>query len=58
MIMVIKWTDKKFESTYSKLTKEIKLLRNSIRDNYNSMQGNVSTLLTKVKDLCPQNVDF
>ena len=55
---MIKWTDKKFESMYSKLTKEIELLRNSIRDNFNSMQENVSTISTKVKDLCSQNVDF
>ena len=60
MIMVIKWTDKKFKSMYSKLTEGIELLRNSVRDNYNSMQENVSTFLTKVKDLymCSQNVDL
>ena len=58
--MVIKWTDKKFKSMYSKLTEGIELLRNSVRDNYNSMQENVSTFLTKVKDLymCSQNVDL
>ena len=43
--------DKKFESMYSKFTKEIELLSNSIRDNYNSMQEIVSTLSTEVKDL-------
>ena len=50
--------DKKFESTFSKFTKKLELLSNSIRDNYNSMQENVSTLLTKVKDLYSQNVDL
>ena len=45
---------------YSKLTEGIELLRNSVRDNYNSMQENVSTFLMKVKDLymCSQNVDL
>ena len=58
-IFIIKWTDKKFESMYSKLTEGIEL-RNSVRDNYNSMQENASTFLTKVKDLymCSQNVDL
>ena len=48
--------NKKFESMYSKFTKELELLSNSIRDNYNFMQENVSTSLTKVKDLYSQNV--
>ena len=50
--------DKKFESLYSKFIKELELLSNSIRDNYNSMQENVSTLSTKAKDLYSQNVDL
>lgn len=43
---------------YSKFTKEIELLSTSIRGNYNSMQENVSTLSTKVKDLYSQNVNL
>ena len=50
--------DKKFEAMYSKFTKELELLSSSIRDNYNSMQENVSTLSTKVKDQYSQNVDL
>ena len=50
--------DKKFEAMYSKFTKELELLSSSIRDNYNSMQENVSTLSTKVKDVYSQNVDL
>ena len=43
---------------YSKFIKEIELLSNSIRNNYNSMLEDVSTLSTKVKDLYSQNADL